>query len=157
MPISEFAALIVDEASKRPRMIRLTRGSRLLAIAPLALAGCGDVTEPPAPRPAAVAVTPFHAEIPALGQTVQLTADVRDQDGRVMTGAPLTWSSSTAAVASVDASGLVTAVSNGAATITAAAGAVSGMLSTALGFLEWPFVQRGQKRTRNRRVLQKRG
>ena len=108
-------------------MIRLTRPwIRVLAIAPLALAGCGDTTEPPAPRPAVVAVTPSHAEIPALGQTVQFTAEVRDQDGRVMTGVALTWSTSTAAVASVDASGLVTAASNGAATITAAAGAVSG-------------------------------
>ena len=43
-----------------------------------------------------------------------------------MTGAALTWSSSRAAVASVEASGLVTAASNGAATITAAAGVVSG-------------------------------
>ena len=108
-------------------MIRLTRPwIRVLAIAPLALAGCGDTTEPPAPRPAVVAVTPSQAEIPALGQTVQLTAEVRDQDGGVMTGAPLTWSSSTASVATVNAAGLVTAASNGAATITATAGAVSG-------------------------------
>ena len=109
------------------RMSRLTRARipRVLPIGALALAGCGDTTEPPAPRPAAVAVTPFHTEIPALGQTVQLTAEVRDQDGRVMTGVALTWSSSTAAVASVEASGLVTAASNGATTITASAGAAS--------------------------------
>ena len=57
-------------------MIRLTRPCiRVLAIAPLALAGCGDTTEPPAPRPAAVAVTPSHAEIPALGQTVPRRGD----------------------------------------------------------------------------------
>ena len=96
------------------------------ALALLLLAGCADATEPPAPRPSAVAVTPSHAEIPAIGQTMQLTAEVRDQNGRVMTGAVLTWSSSTAAVASVDASGLVTAASNGAATITATAGEASG-------------------------------
>ena len=45
----------------------------MLPIAPLALAGCGDATEPPAPRPAAVAVTPSSAEIPALGQTARVT------------------------------------------------------------------------------------
>ena len=113
-----------DHRVGRPRMIRLV--SWVLLTGPLAFAGCGDTTEPPAPRPATVAITPSHAEIPALGQAVHLTAEVRDQDGRVMTGAALTWSSNRAAVASVDASGLVTAVSNGAATITAAAGAVSG-------------------------------
>ena len=53
-------------------MIRLTRPwIRVLAIAPLALAGgCEDTTEPPAPRPAAVASRRPHAELPALGQTV---------------------------------------------------------------------------------------
>ena len=57
-------------------MIRLTRPwIRVLAIAPLALAGCEDTTEPPAPRPAAVAVTPSRAEIPALGQTVPRRGD----------------------------------------------------------------------------------
>ena len=54
-------------------MIRPTRGFRLLPIGALALAGCGDATEPPAPRPAAVAVTPSSAEIPALGQTARVT------------------------------------------------------------------------------------
>ena len=88
------------------------------------LAGCGDTTEPPAPR--IVAVTPSHVEMSALGQTMRLAAEVRDQNGRVMTGAVLAWSSSTAAVASVDASGLVTAASNGAVTITATAGEASG-------------------------------
>ena len=61
----------------RPRMNRLTRGSRLLPIGALALRGCGNTTEPPAPRPAAVAVTPSHAEIPALGQTVPRRGDAK--------------------------------------------------------------------------------
>ena len=109
------------EANWRTRIRVLPAGALALL-----LVGCADTTEPPAPRPAAVAVTPSHAEIPALAQTMQLAAEVRDQNGRVMTGAVLTWSSSTAAVASVDASGLVTAASNGAATITATAGEASG-------------------------------
>lgn len=107
-------------------MNRLARSSLVLAIGPLALGGCGDSTEPPAPRPAAIAVTPSTAEMPALGQTVQLTAEVRDQDGRLMTGAVLAWSTSAPSVAIVSASGLVTAASNGVATITATSGSVSG-------------------------------
>ena len=74
-----------DHRVGRPRMIRLV--SWVLLTGPLAFAGCGDTTEPPAPRPAAVAVTPSTAEIPALGQTVQLTAEVRDQDGQPMPSA----------------------------------------------------------------------
>ena len=43
-----------------------------------------------------------------------------------MSGAAVTWTSSDASVAVVDASGLVTAAGNGTATITASAGAASG-------------------------------
>ena len=53
-------------------------------------------------------------------------AQVLDQYGQVMAGAAVSWSSSAASVAAVNASGLVTAVANGAATITATAGSASG-------------------------------
>ena len=93
---------------------------------------CGDgATEPPPPapdppRPASIAVAPATAELTALGATVQLRAEVRDQNGQVMTGGTVTWSSGSAAVATVDGSGLVTAAGNGTATITASASGVSG-------------------------------
>ena len=93
---------------------------------------CGDgATEPPTPppdppRPATVAVAPATVRLTALGATEQLTAEVRDQNGNVMAGAAVSWASSTAAVATVSASGLVTAVANGTATITATAGSASG-------------------------------
>ena len=95
-------------------------------------AACGDgATEPPAPppdppRPTTVTVTPATAELASLGETVQLRAEVRDQNGQVMAGAAVTWASSSAAVATVSAAGLVTAAGNGTATITAMAGGVSG-------------------------------
>ena len=94
------------------------------------VAGCGDgATEPPPPdppRPTTVAVTPATAELTALGATEQLRAEVRDQNGQVMTGATVTWASGSVAVATVDPTGLVTAVGNGTATITATAGSASG-------------------------------
>ena len=94
------------------------------------VAGCGDgATEPPPPdppRPTTVAVTPATAELTALGATVQLRAEVRDQNGQVMTGATVTWASGSDAMATVDGSGLVTAAGNGTATITASAGGASG-------------------------------
>ena len=65
-------------------------------------------------------------ELTALGTTVQLTVEVRDQNARVMAGATVTWTTSTSSVATVDAAGLVTAVGNGTATITASAGSASG-------------------------------
>ncbi len=71
-------------------------------------------------------VSPATAELTALDATVQLSAEVRDQNGQVMSGATVTWATSAAAVATVSASGLVTAVANGSATITATAGAASG-------------------------------
>ena len=93
---------------------------------------CGDgTTEPDSPQPdppraTMLTVTPATIQLTAVGATAQLTAEVRDQNGQVMAGATVTWSSSAAAVATVDASGLVTAAGNGTATITASAGSASG-------------------------------
>ena len=92
--------------------------------------GCGDAaTEPPPsepPRPAAVTVNPASVQLEALGATVQLTAEVRDQNGQVIANVAVAWTSSDRSVTAVNASGLVTAAGNGAATITAMAGTVSG-------------------------------
>ena len=99
------------------------------------VAACGDgTTEPPPPTPpppdppraTTLEVTPAEAELTALGATVQLSAEVRDQNGSVMTGAAVSWSSSNASVVSVAASGLATAAGNGTAAITATSGPASG-------------------------------
>ena len=89
---------------------------------------CGDGTTEPTPdppRPTTVTVSPATAELAALGATVQLSAQVQDQNGQVMSGATVTWASVATAVATVDATGLATAVANGTATITATAGQAS--------------------------------
>ena len=104
------------------------------ALAALAWAvGCGDgatgtPSRPPdPPRPTSVRVTPPTARLAALGATVELGAEVRDQNGQVMTGVTVAWTSSASTVATVSAAGLVTASGNGTATITAAASGVSGI------------------------------
>ena len=102
----------------------------LVGIAMLVLS-CGDgAVEPPAPPPAPVATTvtvnPASATLTALEATARFTAEVRDQNGQVMVGISVAWASGDASVATVDATGLVTAAANGAATITATAGSVSG-------------------------------
>lgn len=102
---------------------------RLLPVLALGLS-CGDApatepTPPVSPVPTAVVVTPESVVLTALQATSRLTAEVRDQQGRVMSGVAVTWSSNNTAVASVNATGLVTAVANGTATITATAGPAS--------------------------------
>ncbi len=86
--------------------------------------GCGDsnsggivVSGPP---PSRVIVTPVAPSI-LEGETVQLTAQVVDEDGDTVVGARVTWESSNAAVASVSSSGLVTGESPGGASVTATA------------------------------------
>ena len=110
------------------------RTSALFALACIVWgSGCGgdggtEPTRPPPdpPRPASVTVSPAAIELTALGATVQLSAEVRDQNGNVMAGAAATWASGDASVATVDRSGLVTAAANGTATIAATLGSVSG-------------------------------
>ena len=82
--------------------------------------------------PTTVTVTPSSANLSALGETVQLTAAVQDQNGNPMPGAVVSWSSSSARVATVDTDGLVTAAGNGTATITAMAGQASGSAAVAV-------------------------
>jgi len=66
-----------------------------------------------------IVVAPDPAGVP-VGQTVQLAAELLDKQGRVLTDRVVTWSSSNPSAATVDANGLVTGVTPGAATITAA-------------------------------------
>ena len=91
---------------------------------------CGDRgTEPLPPEtsePASLTITPSNASLTAVGATAQMTADVRDQNGKAVVGAAVTWMSSDASVATVNAGGLVAAASNGTATVTATSGGVSG-------------------------------
>lgn len=72
-----------------------------------------------------VTVTPPSSMLEARGATVQLTAVAEDAGGNAVTQA-LSWTTSDAAVATVDQNGLVTAVTDGTATIRATAGTVTG-------------------------------
>ena len=87
----------------------------------------GNATVTVAQVAAAVAVTPATVELTALGATVQLSAQVLDQNGQAMTGAAVVWSSGSVTIATVDDAGLVTAVGNGMATVTAMSGSASGI------------------------------
>lgn len=79
--------------------------------------GSATVTVTPIPV-ASVALTPAASSVLA-GTTVQLTATARDAAGNALAGRSITFTSSNAAVATVNASGLVTTLTPGTATITA--------------------------------------
>ena len=88
----------------------------------------GPITaDPPpvAPVAASLALSPVAADLETPGGSVRLTATVRDADGNVLEDAPLTWSSSAPAVATVDGTGLVTAAGAGTTTLTVSTGDLS--------------------------------
>ncbi|HEY8196332.1 MAG TPA: leishmanolysin-related zinc metalloendopeptidase [Gemmatimonadales bacterium] len=61
----------------------------------------------------------------SLGQTQQLSPSVTDQDGKALTGAEVSWTSSDNGVATVNPSGLVTAAGSGTAEVTATSGSAT--------------------------------
>lgn len=71
---------------------------------------------------ASIAVDPTSVSI-TTGQTSQLTATVKDANGAVISGAPVTWTVDNSGIALVSSTGLVTGQSAGGATVTATSGA----------------------------------
>ena len=71
-----------------------------------------------------IVVTPSSATLDRVGQTVQLEAVVYDTGNTAIPGAAVLWSSSNPEYATVDANGLVPAVSSGTTQITATSGGV---------------------------------
>ncbi len=69
---------------------------------------------------ASVTILPGATLALAAGDLFTATAQVRDSSGNLASGLNLAWSSSDTTVAKVDASGKITALANGTATITAA-------------------------------------
>ncbi|MBM3884591.1 MAG: Ig-like domain-containing protein [Gemmatimonadetes bacterium] len=108
--------------------MRLSLSSTLAAalLAGLGLHACASPTEPP--KATTVTLNSATLSFDAIGATGQLSVTVADQKGQPMVGLVPTYSSGAAGVATVSAAGLVTAVSNGSATITAT---VDGVAATA--------------------------
>ena len=78
------------------------------------------------PEPDQVVVTPRDVTFAALGDTAEFTARVLDAQDNEIFGEEVSWSSLSPEVATVNAAGVVTAVANGIATVTASASGVSG-------------------------------
>src|SRR6266566_2785893 len=93
--------------------MRTVRGTILL----LGLAACDSTTTPPPPV-ASVKVLPAAATLLS-GDTVRLVATALDASRDTLKDRPITWRTSDPAVAAVSATGLVTGVGSGAASVTA--------------------------------------
>ena len=105
------------------------RRDALAVVTTLAVAaGAGCQRSSPITEPASVAsvtVSPPSIEI-GVGQSAQLAATPRDRNGHPLSGRRVTWATSDATVATVDAAGLVTGATAGSATITATSEGVGG-------------------------------
>ncbi|HEX8391893.1 MAG TPA: Ig-like domain-containing protein [Longimicrobium sp.] len=98
----------------------------------LLAAGCSDGGGTEASVATSVAVSAASPTLNALGATTVVHATVSDQKGKALRDAPITWTSSSAAVSVVGAGGdsaVVTAVSNGTAIVMATSGAAAGSAS----------------------------
>ena len=107
------------------RRLQLRWGLLLLS---LGLAGC-DLITGNAPEASTIVISPSGITFDAIGATATLSAEVRDQNNQILENEEVTWSSSDPNVAAISPAGLVTAVTNGTAMITAAAGAASGSVN----------------------------
>ncbi len=94
--------------------MRLTRRASAISLA-LVLASCGGGED--GPELATIQVTPNPVAI-AQQQTAQLQASVLNDDGQLVSGIPITFSTANEQVASVSNTGLVTGSHAGATTIT---------------------------------------
>ena len=103
-------------------------------LAPVLACGGTPPVDPAPPDPPVATrldVLPGAVTLFALGDEALLTTRILDQRGRVLAGVAVTWSTDDSTVAAVDGmavegAGLVTAVDNGATTVTAASGSLDG-------------------------------
>jgi len=87
--------------------------------------GGGGTEPPPTPVPTTVNITSGVISLDQIGATSTVTATVLDQDGALLPGASLNFSSNNTSVATVSPAGVVTATGDGTATITVSSGSAS--------------------------------
>ena len=125
-PVQRRADQVVPTTSGHLGHMMETHLRGLLTVLIVSLAGCG--TESPTdtvPVATTVILSPTTLTFSWVGETQQLTATVRDQNGSTISGAPRTWASSGSSVASLSSTGVVTAEADGMATITATSGSAT--------------------------------
>jgi trimeric autotransporter adhesin len=118
--------LAVPAAGRRLRAVRRGTVALLAAIALAPLTACSD----PATGAATVGQVVIEPADPvvAVGETMQLTATVRDAGGEPLANRAVVWASADASVATVDANGVVTPVKVGRVQIAASSEGQSGIV-----------------------------
>ena len=95
-----------------------------------------------APVATAISISPESVTLTAVGETAMFTARVTDQNGADF-NTTVEWSSGASAVFTVDSDGVVTAVADGSAMVTAAAEGLSATALVTVDTNEPPFVRPG--------------
>jgi alpha-tubulin suppressor-like RCC1 family protein len=99
----------------------------LLPVIALAMGGCKESSSE------VIAVALVEISVPAgpikVGSSAQFTATAKDQAGQVITGRTVTWSTSSAAIATIDANGLLTALLAGTVSVLATVDGTSASVS----------------------------
>jgi len=116
----------VSWSSSDPTVASVSSTGLVTAVAPgqatitaTSEAAAGTSTIGVSPKPvSSVIISPGQGSV-TVGQTLQLSAQVTDDQGNVLTGRPISFTSGTPAVATISATGLVTGVAPGSTTITA--------------------------------------
>ena len=114
-----------NPTSSSDRAASTTRNGfrRLIALAVAILAANSACEDPvPPPEPTLITLDLTRVTFTSVGETAQLTAQVYDQNGQLMAGQAVSWSTNAGAVASVSQTGLVRAEGAGTTRITATAG-----------------------------------
>lgn len=135
------------------RPSRVNRGALAtrcrLALLFALVAACSSDNDPTVTNPervAAVTVAPNASSL-VIGATQRLTAILHDAAGNVLDGRAITWASSDNAVVTVDAAGLIRAVAQGQATITATSEGKSGTAAVAVSGFSFVAVATGGAHT----------
>ncbi len=105
-----------------------TTKSLLLIALVIGLTNCGSDGTGPDTGSNSLSINMASVTLTFLGETTQLTAAVRNSKGVPVSG-QVTWSSNAPTVATVSSNGLVTAIGNGQATLTATSGSLSATAS----------------------------
>jgi uncharacterized protein YjdB len=139
----ENGAVVTDRTvawqSSNPALVTVNSAGLVTAIAAgsVTITGISEGKTASAPvsvapaAPTAIVISPSGATL-SPGQSAQLSAEVRDASGGVM-NRTVSWSSSNPTVATVSASGAVTAIATGNASVTAASDGVSASVPVTVG------------------------
>lgn len=112
---------------RRARVIGVNEGAVGITATALSNGVRGDpasITVAPAVPVASITIAPDSATL-VVGGIAQLSATLRDETGRIISGRPVDWTSLSTTVATVDVAGQVVADGAGVATIVAASGDVA--------------------------------